>query len=117
MRSVILERLIFCVSYSMVTLPVIPSTLTFETPLNLPIACLRLSAPKSAHVQHPVQSIFEAFRITFSIVIGSPRANTCIQVFKYIVTTSDIRKPTISKKNQRIFSLRMLLISLGLAML
>ena len=67
MRSVILERLIFCVSYSIVTLPVISSTLTFETPFNLAIACRRLSALKSvAHVLHPVQSVFKAFRITFS---------------------------------------------------
>ena len=63
----ILERTIFCVSYSIVVLPVISSTLTFETPFNLAIACWRLSALKSAHVLHPVQSVFEAFRITFSV--------------------------------------------------
>src|SRR4030067_1345560 len=67
MRLVILERMIFCVPYSIVTLPVISSTLTFRTPFNLAIACRRLSALKSAHVLHPVQSVFEAFRITFSV--------------------------------------------------
>src|ERR1017187_569030 len=60
--------MIFWVSYSIIVLPVISSTLTFVTPFNLAIACWRLSALKSAHVLHPVQSVFKAFKITFSIL-------------------------------------------------
>jgi len=62
----------FCVSYSMLTLPVISSTLTFDTPLNLASACLRFSASRSeAHVWHPVQSIFPVFKIILSTVMLS----------------------------------------------
>jgi len=79
--------MIFCVSNSIVTLPVISSTLAFETPPSLDIACRRLSDWKVAHVLHAVHPSFEVFRTTFSVFIGSSKADDHIQEFKSIVTT------------------------------
>ena len=102
MRSVILERLIFCVSYSIVTLPVISSTLTFEIPFNLDSACRKLSALKVVHVLHAVQSVFEALRITFSMFIGSPKTGSHMQEFKSIVIIPVFRTECAFRKSKDI---------------